>query len=163
MIYPTNSISRTNSLAPRTRLRAVTHGRCVAQSQQKCQQTRNRWRNSSFWRSSVRRGVRPWCVFFRRLITGLTIIPWQYSALIHDFEEFAFARRSHNERYIRVSLGRSSDRIPNLAPYNFGILDGWLAANAGKQGNHYILQDWGIFPEPEGCGVELYTSRAEDE
>ncbi|KAF8155140.1 hypothetical protein K438DRAFT_2076706 [Mycena galopus ATCC 62051] len=86
-----------------------------------------------------------------------------YSALIHDFEEFAFARGSHNQRYIRVSLGRSSERLPNYAPYNFGILDGWLAARAGQRENHHMLHDWGKFPEPEGCGVELYTSRAEDE
>ncbi|KAF8155120.1 hypothetical protein K438DRAFT_1862923 [Mycena galopus ATCC 62051] len=86
-----------------------------------------------------------------------------YSSLIHEFEEFAFAQRVERQRYIRVSLGRSSDRIPNCAPFNFGVLDGWLAANAGKQKNHGMLHDWGRFPEPEGCGIELYAARAENE
>ncbi|KAJ7798282.1 hypothetical protein B0H14DRAFT_3156978 [Mycena olivaceomarginata] len=88
----------------------------------------------------------------------------EYSKLIHDLEEFWFSRMNENnlQKYIRVSLGRLSHRIPIYAPYNFGISDDWLAENRRKPENEQTLDDWGTHVEPDDCGLVLTTSNAGD-
>ncbi|KAJ7312593.1 hypothetical protein DFH08DRAFT_822032 [Mycena albidolilacea] len=76
---------------------------------------------------------------------------WKYSKLIHDLEEFWFSRTNENnlQKYIHVSLGRLSHRIPIYAPYNFGISDDWLVEKRHKPENKQLLDDWGTHVEPD--------------
>ncbi|KAJ7861569.1 hypothetical protein B0H14DRAFT_3617002 [Mycena olivaceomarginata] len=84
----------------------------------------------------------------------------EYSDLIHDLEEFWFSgtNESNLRKYIRVSLGRLSHRIPIYAPYNFGISDDWLAEKRGTPEYEQLLDDWGTHGEPDDCGLVLTTS-----
>ncbi|KAJ6487293.1 hypothetical protein DFH09DRAFT_1339528 [Mycena vulgaris] len=77
--------------------------------------------------------------------------PWrsdEMSAPLHDLSSIAFDLLSEVERkkiqLIRVhDTGRASLRIPEIAPYNFGINQEWLQANKTKPENTRLLSDWG--------------------
>ncbi|KAJ7829203.1 hypothetical protein B0H14DRAFT_3144066 [Mycena olivaceomarginata] len=77
---------------------------------------------------------------------------------------FGSAERNENnlQKYVRVSLGRLSHRIPVYAPYNFGISDDWLVEKRRKPENEQLLDDWGTHVEPDDCGLVLTTSNAGD-
>jgi hypothetical protein len=56
-------------------------------------------------------------------------------------------------QYHRVGVGRSSDRIPRYAPYDFGISAQWWKENGKLPANKKLLKDWMKYPEPDGCGL----------
>ncbi|KAJ7744274.1 hypothetical protein DFH07DRAFT_749550 [Mycena maculata] len=82
-----------------------------------------------------------------------------YSDLIHDIEQFRFEGSSDaqklNLKYNRVLVGRSSDRVPKYAPYNFGISREWFNTHSKVPEYETLLRDWDKYPEPVGCGLVL--------
>ncbi|KAJ7838411.1 hypothetical protein B0H13DRAFT_2367481 [Mycena leptocephala] len=56
-----------------------------------------------------------------------------------------------NSQYVRVyNTDRISARIPELAPYNFGINQTWFALNKKNPEYAHLLNDWGKYTDPEG-------------
>ncbi|KAJ7360755.1 hypothetical protein DFH08DRAFT_951409 [Mycena albidolilacea] len=68
----------------------------------------------------------------------------EYSKLFHDLEEVWFSGTNENnlQKYICISLGCLSHRIPIYAPYNFGISDDWVVEKRRKPENKQLLDDW---------------------
>jgi hypothetical protein len=88
---------------------------------------------------------------------------FQYSNLIHDLEDTWFRKfNKTSQKYVRVRLGRPSNRIPIYAPYNFGISTKWLAENADRPETRDFLKGWGAFSEPADCGLIPSDSHADD-
>lgn len=88
---------------------------------------------------------------------------FQYSNLIHDLEDTWFREfNKTSQKYVRVRLGRPSNRIPIYAPYNFGISTEWLAENADRPGTRDLVKGWGTFSEPADCGLIPSDSHADD-
>lgn len=67
------------------------------------------------------------------------------------------AAQQNNLKYDQVATGRCSDRVPTLAPYNFGISREWFDEHRNKTGYRTLLKDWNNFPEPEGCGLPSWA------
>ncbi|KAJ7751790.1 hypothetical protein DFH07DRAFT_960848 [Mycena maculata] len=87
--------------------------------------------------------------------------PWradELSGALQELSAIAFGFLTQNEKkkiqYIRVrDTGRASSRIPEIAPYNFGINPAWLEANKEKPEYVHLLVDWGTYKDPEGFGT----------
>ncbi|KAJ7449386.1 hypothetical protein B0H11DRAFT_1928731 [Mycena galericulata] len=88
-------------------------------------------------------------------------MPWrseELSAPLHEMSVIAFNLLSPTEKKklksTRVrNTGRASPRIPEVAPYNFGINQTWLAANKKDSINRNLLVDWNTYADPEGFGA----------
>ncbi|KAJ7737496.1 hypothetical protein B0H16DRAFT_1730275 [Mycena metata] len=92
-----------------------------------------------------------------------------YSNIIHDMIRFSLdggtsaqdsdasagdsSAQELTLQYHRVGVGRSSDRIPRYAPYDFGISAQWWKENGKLPANKKLLKDWMKYPEPDGCGL----------
>jgi hypothetical protein len=81
----------------------------------------------------------------------------QMSQPLHELSEMAFKllpiRDKKKIHYVRVRTGRVSARIPDDAPYNFGINQLWLDANKNHPDRVHLLSDWGTYQDPEGFGT----------
>ncbi|KAJ7934664.1 hypothetical protein B0H13DRAFT_1854963 [Mycena leptocephala] len=68
-------------------------------------------------------------------------------------------RSSHayaEKKYERVrGTGRQSLRVPNRAPFNFGINMAWFDKYKDHPDYSALLEDWGQHPDPEGFGTSL--------
>lgn len=63
-------------------------------------------------------------------------------------------REKKNTHYIRVSnTGRASPRIPDLAPYNFGINRTWFDKYKNHPEYRSLLVDWYKYADPAGLGT----------
>ncbi|KAJ7301350.1 hypothetical protein DFH08DRAFT_993820 [Mycena albidolilacea] len=86
-------------------------------------------------------------------------IPWrseEMSQALHELSEMALKLPIRNKKkihYVRVHTGRVSARIPDDAPFNFGINQLWLDANKNHLNHCHLLSDWGTYPDPEGFGT----------
>ncbi|KAJ7305472.1 hypothetical protein DFH08DRAFT_623170, partial [Mycena albidolilacea] len=77
------------------------------------------------------------------------------SNLLHALQKFWFssltAREQASLKYIRArGTGRSSPRIPDYSPWNFGISIPWLEANRLVPENTITLADWNTHGNPPG-------------
>ncbi|KAJ7148862.1 hypothetical protein C8R46DRAFT_1199019 [Mycena filopes] len=77
-----------------------------------------------------------------------------YSDIIHDFQRRFFKSLSDADKraikYHRVGTGRVSSRIPEWAPYNFGIAsDDWLKSSRQVPVKRNLLKQWGKYPDPD--------------
>lgn len=52
-----------------------------------------------------------------------------------------------------TSTGRSTDRPPPYAPYNFGINQEWYVKFKDKPAFQILLRGWGSFGDPPGFGT----------
>ncbi|KAJ7453007.1 hypothetical protein B0H11DRAFT_1876116 [Mycena galericulata] len=60
-------------------------------------------------------------------------------------------REKSNIKFIRVrGTGRSSSRIPKVAPFNFGISQPWLERHRFDPNFRDLLEDWGDYTDPVG-------------
>ena len=57
--------------------------------------------------------------------------------------------------------GRTSDKVPALAPYDFGINQDWYDRFKNEPTHQHILGDWGTYGDPEGFGSN--TNDSDDE
>ncbi|KAJ7312543.1 hypothetical protein DFH08DRAFT_973335 [Mycena albidolilacea] len=76
---------------------------------------------------------------------------------LHELSEMAFKLLPIHDKkkihYVCVRTGRVSARIPDDAPYNFGINQLWLDANKNHPDRVHLLSDWGTYEDPEGFGT----------
>jgi hypothetical protein len=80
----------------------------------------------------------------------------QMAQTLHELSEMASKLPIRNKKkihYVRVRTGRVSARIPDDAPFNFGINQLWLNANKNHPSHGHLLSDWGTYPDPEGFGT----------
>ncbi|KAK7041289.1 hypothetical protein R3P38DRAFT_3453672 [Favolaschia claudopus] len=90
----------------------------------------------------------------------VTVPCWRasrYSAFIREVEDFLELNPIGDAaglKYERVRTGRISDRLPNIAPYNFGISQSWFDAHRKLSDYRNRLRGWGEFAEPDDCGIE---------
>ncbi|KAJ7169320.1 hypothetical protein C8R43DRAFT_830483, partial [Mycena crocata] len=79
----------------------------------------------------------------------------EFSSLLNDIQSYHFERLTAQERnairYVRVrGTGRTSSRIPDVSPWDFGINMAWLEENQRKPENAELLADWGTHGNPSG-------------
>lgn len=84
-------------------------------------------------------------------VYGLT--PSQSSKLGHALQQFWVSKLSAREKntikYIRVrGTGRSSSRIPDIAPWDFAISIPWLEESRLLPENVTLLADWNTYGNP---------------
>ncbi|KAK7059312.1 hypothetical protein R3P38DRAFT_959755 [Favolaschia claudopus] len=73
------------------------------------------------------------------------------------------AREKNSIRYIRVrGSGRTSRRIPEVAPWNFGISVPWLETNRLLDENQETLHDWNTYGNPPGFDDVDFTVFSND-
>jgi hypothetical protein len=65
--------------------------------------------------------------------------------------------------YIRVrGTGRSSRRIPDVSPWDFGISTVWLEANLQIPENEVALEGWGTHGNPPGFDASFLEAITSD-
>lgn len=71
---------------------------------------------------------------------------------LHQIYSDSQSKRDKNKIvFVRVrNTGRRCRRIPAVAPYNFGIADGWLEQARCDPENVPLLVGWGTFENPAG-------------
>ncbi|KAF8194886.1 hypothetical protein K438DRAFT_1484883, partial [Mycena galopus ATCC 62051] len=79
----------------------------------------------------------------------------EFSKLGHAIHKMWFSTLTKREKnaivYIRVrGTGRSSSRIPELAPWDFGISVPWLEKARALPQNKVLLVDWNTYGNPAG-------------
>ncbi|KAJ7811972.1 hypothetical protein B0H13DRAFT_1666467 [Mycena leptocephala] len=80
------------------------------------------------------------------------------SYAVHEMAMIAFSLLGEQEtkriQYNRVrNTGHVSSRIPETAPYNFGINKTWLEMYKDHLDYRPLLVDWDTYPDPEGFGT----------
>ncbi|KAJ7046029.1 hypothetical protein C8F04DRAFT_1387707 [Mycena alexandri] len=88
-------------------------------------------------------------------------MPWRSGELtdaLHKLAVLSVSLMTDNQRkkirYTRVrGTGRTSSRIPDIAPYNFGIDKTWFETHKEDPNCQHLLVDWGKWPGPEGFGT----------
>ncbi|KAJ7923883.1 hypothetical protein B0H13DRAFT_2266897 [Mycena leptocephala] len=81
---------------------------------------------------------------------------------LHEMQNIAFDLLTPTQKiiiqYERVrGTGRQSLRVPDRAPYNFGINMAWFDKYKDHPDYSALLEDWGNYPDPEGFGASLVT------
>jgi hypothetical protein len=84
------------------------------------------------------------------------------SDALHEMQSIAFDLLTPTQKkgihYERIrGTGRQSLRVPDRAPYNFGINMAWLDKYKDHPDYSALLEDWGKYPDPEGFGASLGT------
>ncbi|KAJ6534407.1 hypothetical protein B0H19DRAFT_1272121 [Mycena capillaripes] len=82
----------------------------------------------------------------------------QMSDDLHDMQKIAFdlltPQQKKNIRYERVcDMDHRSARIPERAPYNYGIDRAWFDQVKNDPEYFVLFSDWDDFPDPEGFGT----------
>ncbi|KAJ7724419.1 hypothetical protein B0H16DRAFT_1786129 [Mycena metata] len=81
-----------------------------------------------------------------------------YSDVIHKLQKFRLDNPTKKQQtksvYHRICLGRTSARVPQFAPYNFGVSREWLDKHRDERAYRRALKDWGAWPEPADSGLE---------
>ncbi|KAJ7812475.1 hypothetical protein B0H13DRAFT_1926102 [Mycena leptocephala] len=86
----------------------------------------------------------------------------EMSDALHEMQSIAFDLLTPTQKkgihYERIrGTGRQSLRVPDRAPYNFGINMAWLDKYKDHPDYSALLEDWGKYPDPEGFGASLGT------
>ncbi|KAJ7920130.1 hypothetical protein B0H13DRAFT_1454608, partial [Mycena leptocephala] len=97
----------------------------------------------------------------KRAFLEVLDVPWrseEMSDAVHEMTMIAFSLLGEQERkriqYTGVrNTGRVSSRIPETAPYNFGINKTWLEMYKDHPDYRHLLVDWDTYPDPEGFGT----------
>ncbi|KAJ6540383.1 hypothetical protein B0H19DRAFT_1077795 [Mycena capillaripes] len=97
--------------------------------------------------------------------------PWrsdEFSTDLHELAKTAFNAFSEKEKkkihYTRVrGTGRTSSRIPLIAPYDYSINQTWFNTYKLHPDYRHLLGDWGNFPDPQGLGTNKHTTNATEE
>ncbi|KAF7343556.1 hypothetical protein MSAN_01976100 [Mycena sanguinolenta] len=87
---------------------------------------------------------------------------------LHEMQRIAFDLLTPPQRkkihYERVrGTGRESERVPERAPYNFGINKAWFDKYKNSEEYATALEDWGQYPDPDGLGTSQQVSEGTGE